>query len=225
METGERDCGIGIVFAGGDGPDPRTLRTVLDGLERCTAVAADSGLLLAIAAGVEPDFIVGDMDSLGDETLLSPYPAERVIRHPVDKDLTDTEIALELLGGKGFERIWIVGGGGGKLSHLLAIRSLFERKRFPLRWITSREDVRCVASGETLETAILPGDGVSVLPLGEGPWQAESSGLKWPLNPVNWDRGVAAISNVVVEGWLRIRALRGRFMVILEGICPQQWQQ
>jgi len=222
METGERDRGIGIVFAGGEGPDSVTLRALLDGPERRLTVAADSGLLLAISAGVEPDWIVGDMDSVGDETLLFPYPAERVIRHPVDKDLTDTEIALELLWGKGFERIWIVGGGGGKLSHLLAIRSLFERKHFPIRWITSCEDVRCVDSGETLETEILPGDGVSVLPLGEGPWQAESSGLKWPLNPVNWDRGVAAISNVASGGGIRIRALRGRFMVILERICPQQ---
>jgi thiamine pyrophosphokinase len=79
-----------------------------------------------------------------------------------------------------------------------------------------------VDSGEILETALLPGDAVSVLPLGDGPWSAESLGLKWPLEPVRWERSVAAISNVASDGAFRIRASRGRFMVILERICPQQ---
>ncbi|MDR2470532.1 MAG: hypothetical protein LBD09_00290, partial [Treponema sp.] len=55
---------------------------------------------------------------------------------------------------------------------------------------------------------------VSVFPLGEGPWAAESSGLRWPLAGLPWDRGFFGISNEAPEGRFVIRAERGRFMVI-----------
>ncbi|MDR1858005.1 MAG: hypothetical protein LBQ69_00885, partial [Treponema sp.] len=48
-----------------------------------------------------PDWIVGDMDSLGSESRLAKYPGERVVRHAAEKDHSDTEMALSLLWEKG----------------------------------------------------------------------------------------------------------------------------
>jgi len=220
---------LGIVFAGGEGPEPETLRGLLAGRSPggsapgILVAAADSGLLAAEAAGMEPDWVVGDMDSLGDEARLLSYPAERVIRHSVDKDYTDTELALNLLWEKGCGDVWIIGGGGGRIAHVFAIRDIFERGRFPCRWVTAKEDIRCLDSGAGggLAMAVEPGDTVSVFPLAGGPWKAESTGLKWPLDNVNWERGLYGFGNVALERRFCIRAVRGRFMVILERICQQ----
>jgi thiamine pyrophosphokinase len=198
----------GVVFTGGEGPEPQAIKRLLD--EEVLIVAADSGLALAEAAGIEPDWIVGDMDSLDNGNRLSHYPKERVICYPVDKDYTDTEIALALLWEKGCKDAWIVGGGGGRLDHIFGIRDLFERERYPCRWITANEDIYCVDGGDEkngcLKLAIKQGRLVSVFPLGGGTWKAESKGLKWDLGNARWERGLFGLSNVATTDEIEINA-------------------
>jgi thiamine pyrophosphokinase len=209
----------GIVFTGGEGPEPRILKRLIGQLAEGTLlVAADSGLLLAEAAGFRPDWIVGDMDPLDDKNRLSSYPAERVIRHAADKDYTDTELALDLLWEKGCDEAWIVGGGGGRIDHLLGIRDLFEREQFPRRWITATEDIHCINADDDLTLALEPGTLVSVFPLGGGLWKAESTGLKWPLDNVCWERGLYGLSNVALMPEIAVNARQGRFLIITEGL-------
>jgi thiamine pyrophosphokinase len=176
-------------------------------------VAADSGLIAAEAAGICPDWIVGDMDSLGDPGRLKKYPVERVLRYPEDKDYTDTELALRLLWDKGCDETWLLGGGGGRLDHLFALRSLFERDPSPIRWITDEADIHAVTG--TLALEVPRGSLVSVFPLGAGPWKAESRGLRWPLDDLSWNPGFFGISNLAEEGPFSIKASAGRFLVIL----------
>jgi thiamine pyrophosphokinase len=185
-------------------------------------VAADSGLILAENAGVKPDYIVGDMDSL-PVSKLDTYPPECVIRYEHDKDYTDTELALQTAIKKGCEQIWIIGGGGGRIDHLFALRSLFEREVFPCRWITEDADIRCIdaLAGNTLSCKLEKNTSVSVFPLGEGPWKAESDGLKWSLAGLSWNPGFFGLSNVAENGSFSIVAEKGRFMVIIEVL----WQQ
>jgi thiamine pyrophosphokinase len=206
------------VFTGGEGPPPALARRLFAGPARGALVAAaDSGLAAAEAAGLRPDWIIGDMDSLDDISRLEKYPAAQVICHGVDKDYTDTELALSLVWEKGCHRAWLLGGGGGRLDHLLGIRSLFEREKPPCRWMTAAEDIYCLEAGEAdsrLALSLLPGALVSVFPLGDGPWQAASQGLKWPLDTVSWNRGLFGLSNVVLSGTGAIQTVRGRFMVV-----------
>ena len=202
----------GIAFLGGEGPGPEALKIITSGAD--LLAAADSGLAAAEEAGLMPDWIVGDMDSLDKPARLEKYPPQRVIRYPHDKDFTDTELALSLLREKGCDEIWLSGGGGGRTDHLFAIRSLFERDVPPDRWFTANEEIRCLIEGRVLSAALPLKSRVSVFPLGAGPWAAESSGLKWPLKGLVWDRGSFGLSNVAEEGTLEIRSIRGRFMVM-----------
>jgi thiamine pyrophosphokinase len=212
---------LGIVFTGGEGPEPQVIKGLLNDLadERALIVAADSGLVLAEGAGIKPDWIVGDMESLDNGNRLSHYPKERVICYPVDKDYTDTEIALSLLWEKTCKDAWIIGGGGGRLDHIFGIRDLFERERYPCRWITANEDIYCVDGGDEkkgfLKQALKQGKLISVFPLGDGPWKAESKGLKWDLGSARWERGLFGLSNVAIADEIEISAKQGRFMVIL----------
>ncbi|MDR1899637.1 MAG: thiamine diphosphokinase [Treponema sp.] len=224
----------GIAFIGGEGPAPALCRRLVEEARppagpAALVAAADSGLAAAEDAGLRPDWIVGDMDSLeelpGGLLRLAAYPPDRVRRCRRDKDLTDTELALELLWEQGCGDTWIVGGGGGRLDHLLALRALFERDRFPRRWITAAEDIRCVAAPAVLTagaaggpSVLPPGTLVSVFPLGEGPWRAESAGLRWPLDDLAWHRGFAGVSNEAETGEFSIQAAAGRFMVVVSQI-------
>jgi thiamine pyrophosphokinase len=211
---------LGIIFTGGDGPPPQLIKKLFEGvIADALLVAADSGLELAEDAGLMPDWVIGDMDSLGRPERLERYPAGSVIRHAADKDYTDTELALALLWENGCDAAWIAGGGGGRLDHLFGIRELFERGRFPSRWVTAHEDMHCidggVEAGRILKLHLTPGHIVSVFPLGPGPWKAYSTGLKWPLDNVRWERGGCGLSNIAKAGEIEICAGLGRFMVVL----------
>jgi thiamine pyrophosphokinase len=202
----------GIAFIGGEGPGGKTAAAL--GREADIIAAADSGLIAAEKAGLKAHWIVGDMDSLDDQGRLEKYPPSSILRYPPDKDYTDTELALTLLWEKGCHEVWILGGGGGRTDHLFALLSLFERDRRPSRWITAREDIHCLDGGESLELSLEKDGLVSVFPLGEGPWEAESRGLKWPLTGLAWDRGSVGLSNVAPGGNFQVSARRGRFLVI-----------
>ena len=206
----------GIAIIGGEGPESGVLRKIARGAD--LLVAADSGLIAAEEAGLTPDWVLGDMDSLANldgPGRLEKYPPDRIRIFPHEKDLTDTELALDLLKGLGCGEIWISGGGGGRTVHLFAIRSLFEREQAPDRWFTKNEEIRCLGEGRVLSVSLPPGSLVSVFPLGKGPWEAESTGLKWPLAGLEWKIGSFGISNIAIEGRFEIRSIFGRFLVIM----------
>ena len=210
----------GIAFIGGEGPGRRFLREIARGAD--LLVAADSGLVLCEDAGLTPDWILGDMDSLDDPLRLEKYPQGKILRFLADKDFTDTELALHFLHNeKRCDEVWFAGGGGGRLDHLFAIRSIFDRDRPPDRWFPGNEEIRCLQEGRALGAALPPGSIVSVFPLGSGPWAAESTGLKWPINDLVWERGSAWISNIATEGPFEIRAVRGRLMIITPTLFGQ----
>jgi thiamine pyrophosphokinase len=216
-----------MVFTGGEGPSPGIARRLA--AEADLVAAADSGLAAAEAAGIRPRWIVGDMDSLNDLSRLSAYPADRVFCHPHEKDYTDTELGLSLLWEKGCDEVWIAGGGGGRVDHLFALRALFERERTPRRWITARDDIWAVDAPGVLTSGDLvppgaegkaapvfaPGTIIAAAPLGNGPWKATSTGLKWPLDNVQWNRGFFGASNEATEEAFSVRVEQGRFMIIL----------
>jgi len=213
---------LGVVITGGECPPSHFTRKLMQG-KNAFVVAADSGLSHAEEAGLKPDYIIGDMDSV-DMQRLAAYPADRVIRHNHDKDYTDTELALKLAVDNNCGEIWIIGGGGGRIDHLFGIRSLFEREIFPCRWITDNADIWCIDSSVEAETSKTANTlslkteknaVVSVFPLESGPWEAVSEGLKWQLKGLPWDRGFFGLSNVAENGDFLIKAEKGRFMIIL----------
>ncbi|HKK49544.1 MAG TPA: thiamine diphosphokinase, partial [Alkalispirochaeta sp.] len=117
----------GLIITGGAAPD-RKVSFV--SRESWVVVAADSGLEYAVSRGITPDGVVGDMDSIQDEGMLAPYAESQIERYSRAKDWTDTEIAMDYLWKRSINDISIIGGGGGRLDHLMAIIALFERSRF-----------------------------------------------------------------------------------------------
>ena len=78
-------------------------------------IAADGGYANALNMGITPDIILGDFDSLG----YIPQGKE-IIKHPVNKDDTDTLLAVKIGLERGYNCFYIYGGIGGRTDHTLA---------------------------------------------------------------------------------------------------------
>lgn len=79
-------------------------------------LAADAGYETCRRLGIMPDLLLGDFDSMEQPTDFS-----RVYRVPVEKDDTDTLLAVKTALENGCQEIYIYGGTGGKrLDHTLA---------------------------------------------------------------------------------------------------------
>ena len=180
--------------------------------EAAFCVAADSGLDLALALGLSPDLVVGDMDSLSRPSLLDSLPSERVLRYPCDKDETDTEIGLQTLQERGYGEVTILGGGGGRLDHLLGVLMLFRRDAPPSRWLTDREEVRII-KGQCAFNAPL-GQTVSLFPWGGEASGMSSIGLRWPLDGLTFRPGYAGISNTATQENVSIRIRNGNLIMV-----------
>jgi thiamine pyrophosphokinase len=198
-----------LLVTGGDAPGLDLIKHRIDG---CSYIcAADSGLDVLISWGMEPDLVVGDMDSISDPAILDRYPG--TIRHPADKDDTDTEIGLHELRARGYQRILLIGGGGGRLDHLLAIRALFDKPWGQDEWLTHRE--RVVRIVEPTSFAVPKGSTVSVFPLASGAARMASRGLKWPLEGLCWGPGDFGVSNQAIASEVMISPGANPVLVVL----------
>lgn len=82
-------------------------------------IAVDGGLDHALAVGLEPTRVVGDLDSVTDAGLTWAARNASIERHPTDKDRTDTELALAVAATFDPDRITLI-GGGDRLDHTIA---------------------------------------------------------------------------------------------------------
>ncbi len=83
--------------------------------EGALVIAADEGLAHLERRGIAADLIVGDFDSLG----WAPE-GSGVIRHPVEKDDTDTMLAIRTGLERGCKKFLLYGCLGGRLDHAYA---------------------------------------------------------------------------------------------------------
>ena len=189
MDTERYD---GILLTGGSvPPDVETKR--LCGYCSSFIICADSGWDTAVRCGIRPSCLVGDFDSVK-----GPLPDdERIFRYPRAKDATDTELAFEAAIGAGCRSIAVIGGGGGRMDHWLALWRLFcFQPRWRL-WETAEETVYRVSAGETWRP---PADAerrvVSVYALSDAA-QAVTEGFRWPLNGYLLSAQAFSLSNEI----------------------------
>ena len=200
----------GVLLIGGAGPEPgRINRIVKPGDLLC---AAGSGLDVALAAGIRPDGIVGDMDSISDKALLEGFPADVVNIHPGDKDETDAELGIVWLRERDCRTLIIIGGGEGRLDHTLALKALFGRNDPPTSWFTAREMIRSIEG--LVEIHGEPGSAVSFFTIGCGPWNVRSIGLQWELGHLEWGIDTVSLSNRIKGNSAVVTVEKGRLLMI-----------
>ena len=170
-------------MSGGPAPDAAEVGPLPAG---AFVIAADSGLEHAAALGLSVDVLVGDLDSASPQAVSAAEAAGvRVERHPVAKDATDLELALEYALAAGATRVTVISGGGGeRLDHHLAELVLLAAARFaPLRLDARIGTARAVAihAGDDVSLTGRPGAVLSLIALGGPATGLTTTGVRWPL--------------------------------------------
>ena len=113
-------------------------------------IAADSGWNNAKALGAAPSLLLGDFDSLGKQNL--PDGPE-IYQVPAEKDLTDTQLAVEMALSRGATELVIVGGLSGRLDHTLSNLAILEHlneKKIPAIMTDGQNRARFVRNSGAL---------------------------------------------------------------------------
>jgi thiamine pyrophosphokinase len=207
--------GRALIVAGGE-PIAANLLTRL--AEPAWVVAADSGLDQAFRLGIEPDLVVGDMDSVTTEALQRAAAAGVAIeRHPVAKDATDLELAIAAAMRAGFTRATIIGGTGGRMAHTLANAMILLGDRpIELEWLTGEAIIVPLRAGERRSYRRVDGELLSVVAVG-GAATCTATGLRWPLDGITIDAGsTRGVSNEIVADEAQVLVEGGHILTVQE---------
>lgn len=184
-------------------------------------VAADSGLVWLARQGVTPSVLVGDLDSAPPDLVERALADGALLeQHPVHKDVSDGELALEWALAHGATRVVIVGGlGGDRIDHELATLLLLAGSRWAhalrdLRLVRGRVTIRALHAGGRLALDGRPGDLVSLLPIGDADG-VRSRGLRYPLDGERLAAGRSrGLSNEVTDAGASVELGRGTLLAI-----------
>lgn len=202
-----------VVVASGPGPAV----TVPDAR---TVLAADGGLDRALALGLDVDVVIGDLDSVSADALAAAEAAgARVVRHPVAKDATDLELALDEAVALGARRVLVVASADGRLDHLLATLELLGAERFAgvqFDALIGGARVHVVRGTRMLDGS--PGELLTLLAVGGPARGVTTEGLAFPLSGETLEAGsTRGVSNVLEGSFARVTVADGVLLAIRPG--------
>ena len=176
-------------------------------------IAADAGYQTCRRAGILPDLLIGDFDSME-----APADFARVRRLPVEKDDTDTLAAIRAGLEQGCTDFLIYGGTGGKrLDHTLAnLQSLlFLRRRGARGFLFDDDFLWTVIENEEIQVLRTVEEGLlSVFCLGDRAEGVREDGVQYPLeDAVLTPEFPIGVSNHILERLARVGVRKGALAV------------
>ncbi len=184
-------------------------------------IAADSGYLTAKRLGVTPALLLGDLDSLDKSKIKDDELdfIEKIIVSPI-KDDTDTQLAVSTALDRGADRIFIIGGLGGRLDHTLSTVFLLE-------YIASR-GTECIITDGRNRVRLMCADGeqrtlsveagykyLSLVSLTDKCEGVSVRGVFYPLENAELTRTYSyAVSNEITEDFATITLFQGHMLVV-----------
>ena len=206
------------IFLNGSPDSSSLLRRVAGGAD--LIFAADGGARYALEAGIVPDLVVGDMDSLGEE---QAREVERrgasLERHPVRKDEMDGQLAVLAARERGASVADLLCAVGGRLGALFAVpHILLAAERIGLRSTVVADQGRIfviAAGSRTLRGD--PRDSVSIFPLSGPATGITLEGMEYPLENATLEPGdTLGFHNELIGGEATVSVEGGALLVVQE---------
>ena len=190
-----------VIFANGDIRGARNIPGQLSPSD--IVLCADGGARHALALGIKPSLVIGDLDSVEEENLLETLEMQgiKLQRFPREKDETDLELAFACAINEGATEILLLSALGGRLDHWLGNMLLLAREQYSQARITVLDDNQrgiILRNHDSLDIAASPGDTFSLIPLSPEVSGVTIKGCKWPLHEAMLEFGSPlSISNYV----------------------------
>ena len=205
-----------VVFAGGTLEPGKAAYKAIASAD--LIIAADSGAATALRYGCTPAIVVGDFDSL-DEQLVEQLRTggSHIVTAAVEKDETDTELAVQLAIEQGATEITLLGAlGGARFDHTMANVFLLAGFDSVSIKIVDGPSVCWSVKGPgntTIDGQV--GDLLSLLPLTGDASGISTSGLYYPLQGETLYFGrPRGVSNVLTQEHAEISLEHGLLLVI-----------
>ena len=188
----------------GDRPLPATVEDLAND---ALVIGADGGGERLLAAGIEPDVVVGDLDSLS--AVAQKQFSDRLVRNSAP-DSSDLEKAVAWARTEGADDIVVIGWSGGRLDHTLAALALaFEGVQLH----DDRFLITAVAG--SAEITAQPGTLFSLMALPEA--VVSVGGARWNLEQEPLTMGARGMHNEVAAGGrVQVECHTGK-LLLLEG--------
>ncbi len=198
-----------LVVANGEPPSHALLQRLAGQYE--LLVAVDGGFYTYIEAGLKPDLLIGDFDSISSETLLE-YSAIDQLETP-DQNQSDLEKAVAYLFQQGVEQLTVCGALGRRLDHTL--HNIYLLCRYPeqIRFETDRE--LCLALPRRSEIQCAIGQTLSLIPISPPVLGVVTQGLKWELQGQALTKQFVSISNLCLKNKISISFETGDLVICL----------
>ena len=105
----------------GSGPIENLELLTQQAFEHDFVVCADGGIRHTYDQDIHVDLVIGDLDSV-DATFQAYVDKHHIPieKHPVEKDATDTELAIDYCLQHGYTTLTLMGMSGGRMDHTLA---------------------------------------------------------------------------------------------------------
>jgi len=205
-----------VIFAGGTLRPGKAFYAAIGSADMF--IAADSGAATALQYGCIPGIVVGDFDSL-DEMLLEDLGKRgcEIRRAAVEKDETDTELAMQVAIDEGATRITLAGAlGGARFDHAMAnILLLAGFEDVPITLVDGPSMGWLVRGPGSSAIDGKVGDLVSLLPLTGDANGIRTKGLYYALRGEVLSFGKPrGVSNVLIEEHAEVSVEDGMLLVI-----------
>ena len=205
-----------LIVIGGNCPSPVAVRAI-EPPDRI--VCADSGLDHALALGLRPDALIGDMDSIsGGGRAWAEASNVEIIATTPDKDETDTELALRWAIERQASHVTILWGGGDRFDHVLGVMAAVASPNLSVvseirLWI-AEDEANILHGPRSIEMSPTSGSTISLIPVSGDALEITTKGLRWNLTHETLMGGSARGVSNVVEGPVSISIAHGVLAVI-----------
>ena len=177
-------------------------------------IAADGGMDTLRGLGLTPDLLVGDLDSIEqEETDVS------LIRHPIEKDETDTFLSYLEGVKRGYTSFAVYGGVGGRLDHTFANISLLlyaKRRGHSMTLVDDKMSVSVIKNESVTITGDM-GRGFSLLAFAGEARGVSIEGAKYCVDDATLTPEFPlGVSNSLTDKDCRITVTDGELIFMLE---------
>lgn len=204
-----------VIFANGSLPDLEPARRLIK--RNDLLIAADGGACHALALGLQPHILIGDLDSSPSELQATLQEAgAHILRYPRDKDETDLELALTCALEQGCSRIIVIAALGGRLDQTIGNLALLTAPRLQALDVRVDDGVEeAFFVREQAQVQGRSGDIVSLIPWGGDVSGVSTRGLRWSLsNEHLYACQTRGISNEMLAGQAFISIASGLLLVV-----------
>ena len=177
-----------------------------------TIIAVDGGLSTCDKLRIRPHFIIGDMDSAGEE-LLAKYHDIPQKSYPTEKDETDLELAIQSVLEQGINHATLFCALKMRTDHSLYNLHLLRRYKEMLTIETDYETLFFVT--EEKKIFCEPGQKISLMPLGATANGVSTTGLKWELENACIDGNFMSVSNICLKNSFSLSIKEGAVLCFL----------